>query len=252
MADLRVYPTAEALFDAVTAEFVADVERVLASQERYAWALAGGETPRAFYDLLRELGSEQGLPWERLDWFWGDERAVAPNHPASNYGMANQSLLAHVPTETSRVFRMRGEVPVERAAEEYESVLQRHAAERIGLPLFDWVLLGLGADAHTASLFPGGSWLAHPDRLALAQNVEGQWPRLSLTPQALVQSRRVVFLVSGESKAAALRTVLEQEVAPERWPAQAIVREPSGGVVSRVSLRVDAAAGALLAPGWFA
>jgi 6-phosphogluconolactonase len=249
MADLHVFPTAAALFDAVAEEFVADVERVLAVQERYAWVLAGGTTPRAVYERVRVVGERRGLPWQRLDWFWGDERGVAPDDPASNYGMARDALLGQVPVAAERVFRMRGELPAEEAASEYEERLQRHAATRGDLPLFDWVLLGLGADGHTASLFPGGSWALQPHCLVLAQTVAGQLPRLSLTPRALESSRRVVFLVSGASKADALKAVLEAEWSPEQWPAQAIVRSASGGPSTDVSLWLDVPAGALLSAG---
>jgi 6-phosphogluconolactonase len=171
-------------------------------------ALAGGSTPRRLYSLL----ATRDLPWERLRLFLGDERAVPPDHAESNFRMVCETLLAGSPLRPDQVFRWPTELQPEAAAEAYAQALVQEFG---GWPCFDLVLLGMGDDGHTASLFPESPGLEVSDRPAVANPVGGGrgW-RLTLTLPALNASRRVLFLVGGEAKAAALRRVLAGEDLP--------------------------------------
>jgi 6-phosphogluconolactonase len=196
--------------------FAESARESVAARGKFAVVLSGGSTPLAMYDLLRH---DKDLPWKDTFFFWGDERFVPYSHPDSNYGAARARLLDHLPVAESHVhpWPFVPERP-QVAADSYAEVL----AERLGKPpLFDLVLLGLGEDAHTASLFPGGAALDAEALTVVTSSPSGD-TRLSLTPRALSQARVVAFLVSGESKREALLGTLYGERDPNRYPAQAI------------------------------
>ncbi|HEY6477427.1 MAG TPA: 6-phosphogluconolactonase [Polyangia bacterium] len=185
----------------------------IAARGRFRIALAGGSTPRALYPTLA-----QGIDWGRANVFFGDERAVPPGDPQSNYRMARETLLDPAQVPPANVVRWRGEDPdLDAAARDYEAALTTGASA----PWLDLALLGLGADGHTASLFPGTSALAEEDRLAVAVDVaEMGTRRLTLTYPALCGARDVCFLVTGREKASALSAVVEAG----HLPAARIVR----------------------------
>ena len=209
---------------------------------RFFVALAGGSTPRGLYRLLAGDERRSAVPWNQMQVFWGDERCVPPDHPDSNFRMAYEALLAKVAIAAENVHRMRGEDPPEQAAQEYERELRDAFGLTPGeLPRFDLILLGLGADAHTASLFPGSPALHEQSRLVAALYVEKlQANRLTLTPPVLNAARRVVFLVAGADKAPALHAVLQGEYNPGRFPAQ-VVRPLDGDVLWLVDRAAAAA-----------
>jgi 6-phosphogluconolactonase len=190
----------------------------LAARGRFRLALAGGSTPRALYAHLAGAGD---FDWGRTDVFFGDERAVGPDDAQSNYRMARETLLvpARVPPENVR--RLRGEASdLDAAAREYEAALGGASAA----PL-DLVLLGMGADGHTASLFPGTTALDEKERLCVANDVPQLGTRrLTLTYRALTGARDVLFLVAGADKADTLRDVLGPARDPRHWPSQALLR----------------------------
>ena len=174
----------------------------IAARGRFRIALAGGSTPRALYPTL-----VQGIDWARTTVFFGDERAVPPDDPQSNYRMARETLLDPARVPAANVVRWRGEDPdLDAAARDYQAALTRGASA----PWLDLALLGMGPDGHTASLFPGTSALAEQDRLAVALDVpEMGTRRLTLTYPALCGARDVCFLVTGRDKAPALASVVE-------------------------------------------
>lgn len=238
--DVQVYPDPQALAQAVAERFVARAAEAVAARGRFAVALAGGTTPRAAYALLALPDYAARVDWARVHVFWGDERCVPPEHPDSNYRMARQALLAHVPIPAENVHRLRGELEPQRAAEAYERKLRRFFAG--GPPTFDLVLLGLGRDGHTASLFPGAAALGETERWAVAHYVEslGVW-RLTLTPVLFNAAAEVIFIVAGADKAEPLRQVLCGPHQPHLLPAQAV--RPLHGSLGWL---VDAAAAARL------
>lgn len=194
-------------------------------------ALAGGSTPRDLYEALAAgtASGERPLPWSDIQLYWGDERHVPPDHPESNYRMVKEALLTRVPIPGANIHRIRGEEPDPRIAAAH---LEAELIETFGLaanesPRFDLILLGMGADGHTASLFPGSAAL-ESRRLAEAVWVEPlSTHRITLTPRVINNARCVVFLVAGTDKAETLRLVLGDEVDPRRFPAQ-IVRPVDG------------------------
>lgn len=210
MALLTIAEDASALARITADRFVEIVSDAVHARGRAIVSLTGGSTPRRMYETLAQNPGR--LPWSEVHLFWGDERNVPPDHRDSNYGMARDALLRHVPIPQANVHRMRGELPAEQAAREYEREL---------IDSFDLMLLGLGDDAHIASIFPGSPVLDERKRLVAAP-----WAphlhafRITLTPPALLDSRHTVMLVSGEKKAEAVAAAIEGPDDMRRWPVQ--------------------------------
>jgi len=228
MADYTTYSDADSLIQGAAQHIIALAASSIASHGRFSLVLAGGSTPRKLYERLAQPDYARQIEWARTHIFWGDERFVPPDHPESNYRMAREALLRHVPLPPTNVYRMRGEMEPTQAVANYNNRL----ADFFGLPQqpdaaaqppFDLVLLGMGADGHTASLFPGTPAVREQQRRVVAHYVEafGAW-RLTLTPPAINAARNIAFFVSGESKAARLREVLRGPAQPEAQPAQTI------------------------------
>ncbi len=219
----------------VAAEHVVEVAtRATERRGRCAVALSGGSTPAALYALLATEAFAPRIDWSRLEVFWGDERCVPPDHEQSNYRMARETLLAKVPVPEANVHRIRGEGDPKLAAVSYEELLRR----TLGPTGFDLVLLGMGDNGHTASIFPGLPAVTEPSRWVLAQYVEvvGMW-RVTLTPAVINAADHATFLVAGAEKAERLREVLEGPEQIEVLPSQAI--RPTRGALRWL---VDAAA----------
>ena len=223
---MRVYGSPEELAEAAAREFAAKVEEAIEERGRFAVVLAGGSTPETMYGILaRDFVGR--IDWSRVYVFFGDERTVPPDHDDSNHKMASEVLLDHVPV--GNVHRMRGELPPQEAAEAYEEEL-RTFFQTEDVPRFDLILLGIGADGHTASLFPETSALEVHDRWVVANPVLGlDTTRITLTVPVINAARAVVFLVAGEDKAEALREILETDADPRAYPARLI--QPPGGPV---------------------
>jgi 6-phosphogluconolactonase len=225
LRSIEIVADAEDLARRAAAEFADRVTEAVDAHGRFTVALAGGSTPRALYARLAQEPWRSRLPWPAIHLFWGDERHVPPDHPDSNFRMVRETLLDVAPVPPGNVHRIRAEDPdAARAAAAYEAELRAFFQLAPGeLPRFDLVLLGLGDDAHTASLFPGSAALHERERLVAAPWISTlQTFRITLTPPVLNRAAHVVFLVSGEGKAAALRAVLAGESLPERYPAQIV------------------------------
>ena len=247
-AVVRRVVDAEAVARATADEIVDAASRALEERGSFTLALAGGSTPRRLYELLADPGAPYRgrLRWDQIHVFFGDERHVPPDHPDSNYRMAREALLARVPVAS--VHRMHGEVAdAAAAADSYQLELERFfgVAAADGLPpRLDLVLLGLGPDGHTASLFPGSAALDERRRWVVAPFVERlKAHRITLTLPVLDRSREVLFLVSGADKAAAMAQVFAPEPGSTPPPA-ARVRPETGGPL----WIVDRAAAARLPP----
>ncbi|HTV45996.1 MAG TPA: 6-phosphogluconolactonase [Stellaceae bacterium] len=192
------------------AQWVADL--AAASRGRFAICLSGGSTPRRLYQLLAAAPYRAAMPWDRVHWFWGDERFVPWDHPDSNYRMAREALLAHVPVPAENVHAIGTTGAPDAAANAYQRELEAYygaAALDPARPLFDIELLGLGPDGHTASLFPGTAVL--DERRRWVAEIVGARPetRITLTYPVLASSRHTAFLVAGADKREALARVLE-------------------------------------------
>ena len=238
---IRRFADPEALAVAAADEVVR-IARGTASGARAHIALSGGSTPRRMFELLAARGRD-ALPWDRVDLWWVDERTVPPDHPDCNYGMAKRALIDPLALDRARVHRMRGEDEPEAAARDYEQQLVAAVGDP---PAFALVLLGLGPDGHTASLFPGSPALGEDRHSVVANRVDsplthGPTMRVTLTAPAINAARAVRFVVAGADKADALHAVLEGERNPLRCPAQ-LIRPASGDLVWLVD---DAAASKL-------
>jgi 6-phosphogluconolactonase len=220
---VRLHDSPERLAEAAARAFVQEAARAVAERGRFAVALAGGSTPEATYEVLaRDHAGD--VDWPNVHVFFGDERTVPPDHEDSNYRMAREALLDVVPVGS--VHRMRGEEAPEEAAASYEGELMEFFGE--APPALDLVMLGIGADGHTASLFPETPALEVTDRLVFANPVPKlDATRLTLTAPVLSAARSVNFLVAGEGKAEALREILEGDADPRRYPAKLV--RPLGG-----------------------
>src|SRR5437773_10575660 len=219
-------PTREALMEAAAARFVSAAGAALRASGRFVVALAGGSTPKALYALLAGAPWAGRVDWSRVHVFWGDERCVPPDDPASNYRMAHEALLAHVPVSEQNVHRIRGEDDPHCAAAAYERVLREVFATPVGPPRpapgarFDLVLLGMGDDGHTASLFPGGTAVRESERWAVAERIEEveMW-RVTRTPIVINAGGGVACLGSGAEKAPVPRPVRAGPPEPAALPA---------------------------------
>jgi 6-phosphogluconolactonase len=203
------------------------ITEVLQNKEIFTLALSGGSTPKSLFALLAKKDDSyySQIPWNKVHFFWGDERHVPPDHIDSNYRMTNETMLSVVSTPAENVHRVRGENPDSSAAAlEYEQVLRSFFQLGAGqVPRFDCVLLGMGGDGHTASLFPHSSALHERDRLVVANWIEKfQSYRITMTVPVLNNADNIIFLVSGAEKADALKAVLEGDEVPDQLPSQLI------------------------------
>ena len=201
-------------------------------RSRFTIALAGGSTPKNLYTLLA-TNARTSLPWDRTYFFWSDERHVSPQDPESNYRMAEESMLSKIPVAARNIFRVPTENPDAAAvAETYEQTLRKFFAAEAGqVPCFDMILLGMGPDGHTASLFPETAALREESRLVVANWVEKlKTSRITFTLRLLNAAYCVAFLVSGTDKASALHEVLEGNAPGEQYPAK-LVRPDDGKLI---------------------
>jgi 6-phosphogluconolactonase len=234
LAAVVVVPDEPALAEAAAERVTTLIERTIAARGVAHVCLTGGSTPKQLYEAL----ADGQRPWRtRIDWprvhlYWGDERHVPPDHPDSNYGMAARALVDHVPVPASHVHRIHAERPeAAAAAREYEGELPG---------TFDVMLLGLGEDAHIASLFPGGI-VRGPSRVAAVWVPHLEAWRITLTPPPILESQAIVMLVAGSSKADAVAHAIAAPEDVDRYPAQLLRRADD-----RVVWLVDAAAAARL------
>lgn len=237
--NVQIFDTPEDLAKEAARAFVEKAADAISQRGRFSVALAGGSTPKNTYGILaRDYASV--VDWPNVHVFFGDERTVPPDHEDSNYRAAKEALLDHVPVGS--VHPMRGELPPEEAASSYEEALRSFFRE--DPPVLDLIMLGIGGDGHTASLFPETSALEVTDRLVVANPVPKlDTTRITLTAPVLNAARKVSFLVAGEDKAEALKEILEGDADPRGYPAKLV--QPVGGPTWMVD---RAAAGALTAP----
>jgi 6-phosphogluconolactonase len=218
---LQIFSDSEELARGAAEYFVARSNETVEKRGLFTVALSGGSTPKLLFQLLAAPHEpfRDRVAWPSVHFFWSDERHVPPDHADSNYRMANEALLSHVPISQNNVHRILSENPnATAAAEAYETTLW--ALAEGGLPRLDLILLGLGPDGHTASIFPGSEVLRETKHLVAAPWVEKlNTYRITMTLPLLNNGGSVVFLVSGKEKAEIVKAVLE---GPKQYPAQEI------------------------------
>lgn len=209
--------------------------------EFYNIAVSGGSTPRLLFELLGEE-YELNINWKKVRLFWVDERCVEPTSPESNYGMTYDSFLQRTFIPGENIFRMRGEEIPEFEAERYQKLLRKELPAKGGYPVFDLILLGMGDDGHTASIFPNDLSLLNSDlTIAVNTNPYTKQKRLTLTGKTINNAKQIVFLITGDNKAAILKEIIRKEKAAEKYPASHIGRE-----LKAVDFYIDKAAASLL------
>lgn len=242
--DVRIFADVDQLARAAADEFARRATARAEAGKIFTVALSGGSTPKRLFKLLAEEPYRSRVPWSDIHFFWGDERTVPPDDPDSNFGAANRALFSQVAIPLDNIHRIKGEMsdPMQAAAD-YESELLRFFGLAEGeFPRLDLAFLGMGADGHTASLFPGTQALSEARRLAVAPWVEKlRTHRVTLTCPVFNKAACILLLVAGEAKAETLRQVLEGEPAPPRYPVQLI--RPENG---KLAWYIDSAAGRLL------
>ena len=216
---LEIVADENALARAAAERFIAAAKSAKAEKGKFNVALAGGSTPKAMYDLLVSDEMRDGVEWDSVRFYFGDERCVMPEDPDSNYGMARKHLFEPLELSEEVIYRMRGEIDPQDAAGEYEDFIKKLMGP---YPVFDLIFLGMGPDGHTASLFPGTLDQVDPDWLvAPIHNPKVKPPnRLTLTPKAINAARAILVVTGGDSKAAALAQVLAGPRDPNLYPAQ--------------------------------
>lgn len=232
-AILRTFPDAESISQAAAGEFVRAATEALSARGRFTVALSGGSTPQRLYQLLAGPPYRTQVDWKRVDVFWGDERCVPPDHRDSNYRMAREAMLDRLPIPADHVHRIEaGRADRASAARDYQTTIARvFGVEPTGEPpALDLVLLGMGPDGHTASLFPGTTALKETQKWVVVNFVPRfATDRITLTVPILTRAREVLFLVAGTDKAERLAEVLEGPRDPNRLPSQLI--QPTAGAL---------------------
>ncbi|MDX1418224.1 MAG: 6-phosphogluconolactonase [Candidatus Promineifilaceae bacterium] len=230
--EVRVFSNQSSLVRSAAGLIFQEASTAIADRGRFHFVLSGGSTPAPLYKYLAEPEQQEEISWERTHFYWGDERCVPPDDPGSNYRQAKMLLLDHLPVLPERIHRMKGELSPEEAASEYAAQLSILGEEGRKWPRFDVVLLGMGEDGHTASLFPGSRSDEYENKSVIPVTAHyGDRPsdRISLTPQVFNGARMILFLVVGEGKAQAVEAVIDGPHAPHKWPAQRI--KPDDGLI---------------------
>ncbi len=221
--EIKIFPNLPALSQAAAQQFVKIAHQTVRRRGDFVVCLSGGGTPQLLFETLGQTPMADEMPWQETNIFWGDERCVPPTIDGSNYKQAMDAFGRHLPA--ANIYRVRGELPAAAAAQDYAVQLKRFAGEQRLFPRFDIVLLGLGGDGHTASLFPGGisdSELTQPTLAITAEYAGRPAQRVTLTPLVLNAARQIWFLVAGAKKAGILAEVVQGERDLARLPGQRI------------------------------
>lgn len=228
MSRIELYSSIKELILAAADEFIKSAAEAISQKGSFSVALSGGSTPQPLYEYLAQDPRCDDVEWNKVHFFWGDERQVPPDHPDSNYFQAFQTLLKNRQISEDNIHRIQAELEPTIAADFYQQAILDWFNEE--LPHFDLILLGLGSDGHTASLFPGTDPVIHLESYQLvASNYLPQkdtW-RITMMPKLINAAKQIIVLVSGQSKADSLYKVIKGPYLPELFPAQLI--QPTNG-----------------------
>ena len=226
MADFHVFKGPEELSQAAARLFIDCARKAIDLRGRFIVALSGGSTPKRLFHILAEDRNCKAMPWEKMLIFWGDERAVGPDHEWSNYKLAQNHLLAHVPVHEKNVFRIKGELGAKLAAEDMRQNMINIFGDQ-GVPRFDLALQGMGTDGHTASLFPDTDALTATDWVVsvIAPPANPNVDRVTITLPVLNAARLSLFLVAGKGKRQIISEIRNDPTAPWRYPAACVKAE---------------------------
>lgn len=204
--------------------------RITKENSFFSLALSGGTTPGKVFSFL-SLNFSESIEWRKVRVFWGDERCVAPESNDSNFRMAKENLLDHIPIPANQIFRIRGEAEPEIESERYTEVVKHFATSERLIPRFDLMMLGLGDDGHTASIFPVNTGLFNSDKLfEVTEHPQTKQKRITATGKLINQARDIVFLVTGENKAEMVSRIIERKPGWEQLPAS-LVKPVDGDLI---------------------
>ena len=229
--EIRVFQNREKLAIAVAKDWKEGAQQATRSGNKFSVALCGGSTPTVGYRWLAGEEFRQSIPWSSVHLFWGDERCVPPEDMESNFRMAQELLIDHVSIPEKNINRIKGEAdPITEAVQYGEKMRGHFGSGEKGIPSFDWVILGLGLDGHTASIFPhANSSYRDLGLCAVTAHPESGQKRITMTPKIFNQALRVTFLVTGKEKASIVKDIIGEDVCAENYPAKQV--SPVGGIL---------------------
>ena len=228
---IKIYPHAVELAKSAAIDIIQALDQPLPVEKKFHLALSGGSTPRSIYEHLALHHLRQSAFWKNVHFFWGDERCVPPDHPESNYRMAYDTFLSKIPILRENIHRIQGEASPELEVSRYESEIQNHLpANKNAMPQFDWILLGMGADGHTASLFPHAQTLYEQKSFCvITKHPETEQKRISFTLPLINSASRVSFFVTGKEKAPIIKEIIKKAPASPSYPASLV--QPHHGIL---------------------
>ncbi len=222
MTTFRIFPTPEELALGAAEELASEIRKKSGRKSGIALAISGGNTPRLLFSVLADKFRDM-INWKKVILFWVDERCVSPDDPESNFGMTEKTLLRKIEIPSTNVFRMRGEDDPQHEAERYSGVISSNVQRSKGLPRFDIVLLGMGEDGHTASIFPGNEKLMSSDRICeTAVHPVTKQKRITLTGKVINNAKSVYFLVAGKNKSGIVEEIYRNNAGVKKYPAARI------------------------------
>ncbi len=240
-ASIKIFPTPLALAESLALWLVNQINDTRATNLPFTIALSGGSTPKLLFSVLGERFASS-VNWHNVHFFWVDERCVPPDHPESNFGMTHKALLDKIDIPIGNIHRIRGEDDPEKEADRYSEEIKSHTLKRNGLPFFNIMLLGLGEDGHTASIFPGNEKLFLTDKICTsAVHPSTGQERITITGKVINNAANIIFIVTGKNKAGIVNNIIGQRDNKKQFPASYV--KPFDG---RVFWYLDEAAGSLI------
>ena len=217
--NIKIFPTPFELAWNFAEEMANNISESTKNNRTFTIALSGGSTPETLFTILSKKFAEK-VPWQLVHIFWGDERCVPPDDKESNFGMANKNLLTKIKIPSTNIHRVRGEDDPEREALRYSEEISAFNAKRNDLPFFDLIILGLGEDGHTASIFPGHTELFDSERICeVAFHPVTKQKRITLTGKVINNADNISFLVTGEKKAGVIQSLFRKNSTSSNYPA---------------------------------
>ncbi len=222
--EVKIFTTPETMAESLSEEFYRYVNSCLLTRNKLNIALSGGNTPTLFFKCLSDFDQQKAnkMDWRRIHFFWGDERCVPPNHKESNYGSANKVLFSKINIPESNIHRIEGENDPDVEVGRYSNLLQKLIEKKGGIPIFDWIFLGLGEDGHTASIFPNQLDLITSDKICgISIHPESGQKRITLTGTVLNMAKRITFLATGANKQEVISHIINKDKS-KQYPAAKI------------------------------
>jgi 6-phosphogluconolactonase len=238
---IKIFPTPQSLAESLALDLVSQIREADSGDHPFTIALSGGSTPRLLFSVLGDLYASS-VPWDKVHFFWVDERCVPPEDHESNFGMTNEVLFSKIKIPRENIHRMKGEDDPVKESERYSREINDFSAKRNDLPFFDIMLLGLGEDGHTASIFPGNEKLFLTDKTCTtAVHPSTGQTRITITGKIINNAASVILLVTGKNKAVIVNKIMEKHKNKKQFPASFV--KPTDG---RLYWYLDEAAGSLI------